>query len=489
MLKEVRKDEVKKRQKKNLLIHFFFLSFSSSYKKESMSCCNKRDLSEADTSDCANLPIYQSIVAKLQEKLLNAETCCGDKKTIALIRCTIKKYNRRIASLEAICPVIPLDIPCSSCYFVYPHWRTLVQNVIVSPGADPFASTSFTPQQIQAAYRLNNVTTPGNKPRGTGIKIGIVIAYYYPNLQTDYNTYAAQYGLPAKTLQIINFAGTQTNTGWALEACLDVQMAITAAPGATVLVVFAKSNNFADLFRAVQACINNKASVVNMSFGGNEFQGEDFYESQFSNDNIAFIASSGDSAAEVEFPSCLQNILSVGGTTLNLNGSTYTQTTWDQAGCSQSQYITRPPYQTLLRNTNSIIPGTKRITPDLSAIANPSSGFIVYCTAYNGYVSVGGTSAAAPLITGIIATANQKRRAVGKKFLTTKTGIPLGQGGIQTYMYPKLYNNNANSSVYKANFYDVVSGSDGQYIASPGYDCTGLGAPFADRFCNSLLNA
>jgi subtilase family serine protease len=443
-------------------------------------------------ADCANLPLYRSIVAKLQDKLLTAESCCDSKSKIALIRCTIKKYNRRIAELEAICTVTPSSDPCADCFFCSTNWRSVVANLPSSEGtasADASATTSFTPAQIVQAYKLDQVTTPGGQPRGTGQKIGIVIAYFYANLQSDYNTYAQKYGLPPKTLQIINFAGTNTNASWALEACLDVQMAVTAAPGAKICVVFAASNSFTDLLRAVQACINNKCSVVNMSFGGNEFSGEDFYESKFSDVNTAFVASSGDSAAEVQFPSCLQNVLSVGGTTLNLVNGVFSQSTWDQAGCSQSAYINRPQYQNILKNTNSIIPGDKRITPDVSALANPSTGFIVYSTAYNGYVTLGGTSASAPLLAGIIATANQKRKALGKKPLTTNASLPLGQGGIQTYMYPKLYNNNPNSSVYKANFYDVLTGNDGQFTASPGYDCTGLGAPLANRLCNSLVNA
>ena len=69
--------------------------------------------------------------------------------------------------------------------------------------------------------------------------------------------------------------------------------------------------------------------------------------------------------------------------------------------------------------------------------------------------TVGGTSAVAPLWTGLLALINQ---GIGK---------PVG------FINPLLY-----GTAFRSAFRDVVSGTNGAYKAAPGWDaCTGWGSP------------
>jgi kumamolisin len=70
-------------------------------------------------------------------------------------------------------------------------------------------------------------------------------------------------------------------------------------------------------------------------------------------------------------------------------------------------------------------------------------------------ITVGGTSAVAPLWTGLLTVLNQ---SIGK---------PVG------YVNPLLYGKSS-----AAAFSDVVSGTNGAYDSGPGWDaCTGWGSP------------
>ena len=67
------------------------------------------------------------------------------------------------------------------------------------------------------------------------------------------------------------------------------------APGATIDLVIAPSDNFSDLFTAVQyAAQTLNAQVVSMSWGGDEFSDETYYDQIFQNTGTVFIAASGD---------------------------------------------------------------------------------------------------------------------------------------------------------------------------------------------------
>ena len=79
--------------------------------------------------------------------------------------------------------------------------------------------------------------------------------------------------------------------------------------------------------------------------------------------------------------------------------------------------------------------------------------------------TVGGTSAVAPLWSGLIALLNQK------------LGKPLG------FLQPALYGFSNSTQA----FHDITQGSNGAFSAAPGWDaCTGLGSPSGENLLAAL---
>lgn len=116
-------------------------------------------------------------------------------------------------------------------------------------------------------------------------------------------------------------------------------------------------------------------------------------------------------------------------------------------------------------------PATQRLTPDISADADPGSGaeFIEDGDIYSG----GGTSQSAPIWAGLTTLMNQ--------YLTQRGGHPLGN------LNQVLYQAAANRS--RPAFHDVVLGGNAVYQSGPGFDlATGLGTPDTDNLVNDVLD-
>ena len=92
-------------------------------------------------------------------------------------------------------------------------------------------------------------------------------------------------------------------------------------------------------------------SVESLSWGASEFSGESSFDSVFTtpsgHNGITFVASAGDSAT-VEYPSASPNVLSVGGTTLNVtsNGTYVSETAWSDSGGGLSAFEPGQSFQT-----------------------------------------------------------------------------------------------------------------------------------------------
>ena len=164
------------------------------------------------------------------------------------------------------------------------------------------------------------------------------------------------------------------DSGWGLEECLDVQMVHTMAPYANIMVVEAASASISALNSAIIYAVNNGANIINMSYGTPEFITQNIYNTVYTNKQVCYLASAGDTTATVEIPSAYPNVMSVGGTSLYLDGSgnrTTPETTWSNGGCGVSKYVNRPTYQ-------NVLSVTKRNCCDISLDANPATGVIVY---------------------------------------------------------------------------------------------------------------
>ena len=317
--------------------------------------------------------------------------------------------------------------------------------------ARPYSS-ALTPSQIRSAYGLPSTG-------GQGTTIAIVNAYDDPNVLNDLNVFSERYGLlPVSFVKHKMATTVSMSQAWALETSLDVQWAHAIAPNATILLVEAKSNSFTDLLAAVNYAKSQPNVVaVSMSWGGNEFYAETFYDSYFSSSNITFFASSGDSGAGVMWPASSPNVVAVGGTSLRFLSGSVAETAWIGSGGGISAYERIPAYQTKFGLTTRM-----RSVPDVSYDADPNTGFPVYDSfgyaGQSGWFQVGGTSAGAPQWAAIQA---------------------LGLTASNNNFYQDA------KTAYASYFRDITSGSNG-YLAKTGYDyVTGLGSPLTTNFTST----
>ena len=332
----------------------------------------------------------------------------------------------------------------------------------------PAVSVYYSPAQIRHAYGFDQLSADG-----TGQKIAIVDAYGNGSIQTDLNTFCTQFGVPNTTVQIIG-ANATVDTGWALETALDVEWAHAIAPKATIILSVAPTPSTGDLLNAVQAAVNAGANVVSMSWGATEFSSANLDDSYFQAPGVTFVASSGDSGElnsrpEVEWPAVSPYVVSVGGTSLQLdtNNVRTSETAWSSSGGGLSSYYSRPAWQ------NGWMGYTTRGVPDVSYNADPNTGVLVYDAANGGWYSVGGTSAGAPQWAATIALANQSRA----------TGV---SGNTDIYKVAGTA-----PTIQPANFFDITSGNNGSDpddLSVTGYDLvTGLGSPVATGLIPALV--
>ncbi len=357
-----------------------------------------------------------------------------------------------------------------------------------SPLPTPLAtlpSGGYSPANIANAYGYTLMPAAGN---GAGQIIAIIDAYGSTNIQTDLDTFCAQFGIPSTIVHISTPSGapSSVNSGWATETTLDVEWAHSLAPSARIELVVAPTASFIDLGNAIKYAVNTlHANIVSMSFGGAESSANiTFFNGIFTNNSVAYVASSGDngqvtgvSNVFVQVPASHTNVLSVGGTSLNYTnvtvpGAIVSEIVWNNAngnatGGGISTVVTKPSFQNSW-NTNSM-----RGVPDVSAVADPYTGGYIYFTdpvsGASGWSTIGGTSWSAPQWAALLAC----RASLGKATIST----------ISTQLYSQARAPGATN--YSNTFYDITYGDNiinGVGVsAAVGYDyCSGLGSPHAN---------
>ena len=272
---------------------------------------------------------------------------------------------------------------------------------------------TLTPRDIAAAYRL----PPHSLGNGT---VAIVDAQDDPHAEHDLAVYRARFGLPPCTthngcFKKVNEHGKakplpQRDPGWGVEISLDLDAVSSACPGCHILLVEGSSPSLHDLGVAENTAVRMGADVVSNSYGLDEFNGmQSFGHRFYDHPGVPIVVSSGDSGFGIpQFPAVLSTSIAVGGTSLRRAHNTrgYTEHAWWGASSGCSGYVAKPAWQ-----TDAHCP--TRMVADVSAVADPASGFLVYDTfglgRQNGFVQVGGTSLSAPLIAGMIARAGHVR--------------------------------------------------------------------------------
>jgi subtilase family serine protease len=348
----------------------------------------------------------------------------------------------------------------------------------------------YTPAQIDAAYGFNSISFDTNAVAGKGVNqtIAIIDAYADPNIASDLATFDSTFGVAALdgsvkhgTFSVVKMSSNEsTDTGWAMEESLDVEWAHAIAPKANIVLVEAKSASLSDLLSAVNYAKSlSSVSVISMSWGGSEFSTETQFDSIFttpaSHTPITYVASAGDSGAGVEWPAASPNVLSVGGSSLQLatNGSVISDTGWDYGSGGISAYELKPSYQ-----SGDTLSSKYRTVPDVSYNADPNYGYAIYDSEgygnQSGWFEVGGTSAGAPQWAALVSIADQNR---------SYANLPTLNGATQTL--PMVYAATGNA------FKDITKTNSGgtAYAASKGYDLvSGIGDPHAATVIQSVLS-
>jgi kumamolisin len=345
------------------------------------------------------------------------------------------------------------------------------------------SAVSYSPRQVAQLYQFPLDVD------GTGQTVGILElgGGYKP---ADLKTYFASLGLKEPdviSVLIDKATNSPTNSNSADgEVLLDIEVVGAIAPGAKIVVYFAPntSQGFQDALTTAIHDTTHKPSVISISWGGAESTWSAAAMTAFDSAaqdaaalGVTVCAASGDDGSSdgvtdggnhVDFPSSSPNILACGGTSLqSANGAVTSETVWNdgtQGGAGGGGFSVQfplPPWQAAAKITPPS--GGGRGVPDVSGDADPQTGYNVLVDGQS--LVIGGTSAVAPLWSGLIALLNEK------------LGRPVG------FLQPALY---ALSKKADA-FHDITSGSNGSFSAGPGWDAaSGLGSPLGENLLQAL---
>ncbi len=368
--------------------------------------------------------------------------------------------------------------PCSAAISAGPDWD------------------AYTADQLASAYRFSSLY--GASDEGAGVTVALF--ELEPNLTSDISAYQSCYGTSASVTysQVDGGAGSGPGEG---EAALDIEDIIGLAPKAAI-DVYQGPNSGTGAYDTYKSIISaDTAKVISTSWGLCESEAgsstiaaeNTLFEEAATNGQSVF-AAAGDSGSEdcdddslaVDDPASQPYVTGVGGTTLTALGPPATQVVWNESslgagagGGGISLSHTMPSYQSAAPSSLNVINAHSsgspcgaasgsycREVPDVSADADPYSGYVIY---YDGsWTGIGGTSAAAPLWAAFTALTDASSGCGGKAI---------------GFANPALYD--AAASAYSADFNDITSGNndytgtnEGLYPASTGYDmASGLGTP------------
>jgi subtilase family serine protease len=368
--------------------------------------------------------------------------------------------------------------------FTLPHPANLKKKMTAqTQGATPNLGSgpgeSYIGNDFRAAY------VPGVSLDGSGQTVGLLqFDGYYAS---DITNYEAQAGLTndvvLTNVLLDSFDGTPGDN--ADEVSLDIEMVVSMAPGAGVIVYEAGPNGIPnDILNRMAT--DNLAKQLSSSWTWSPYDPatEQIFQ-QFAAQGQTYFNASGDDDAytgAIPTPADDPNITIVGGTTLSTTGpggSWQSETVWNwNSGTGSSGGISTifsiPDWQQGIDMTANQGSTTMRNIPDVALTADN-----VYVTYGNGSSeTVGGTSCATPLWAAFTALVNQQAVAAGQPTVG--------------FINPTLYEIGRQSD-YTSNFHDVTtgnnftSGSSTEFTAVTGYDlCTGWGTPNGQNLINSL---
>jgi len=398
------------------------------------------------------------------------------------------------------------------------------------PGTFPAALASSAgtyPNQLLTAYGIAPLHAAGIQ--GQGARVAIVGEA--PTPTSDVDTFRSCFGAQGTPLKIHNAGSIKP----ILESSLDAMVASMVAPQVSRLDLWvhplSESDDDGDalgflqlLAQPLQATANGTPvpDVISVSYGVCESVVKPYtasrtlVERQLAAEaaiGITVVVAAGDAGAsacargvppskltssdkkaQVSWPASSASVLAVGGTNLTLDDGNGIASSgaWNDTeypapfhadaggGGGTSTFVGRPWWQPAQPSVTS---SSKRMVPDVAAFADESPGYAIVCSGGvkgcsaggQSIAFVGGTSAATPLVAGMIALWKQQAKAAGKP-----------RPGFVAPLLTVLAQHSP------AAFFDVTEGTNALFGGSccparTGFDlATGWGSPFASSIAAAL---
>ncbi|MCP5091525.1 MAG: S8/S53 family peptidase [Gammaproteobacteria bacterium] len=371
--------------------------------------------------------------------------------------------------------------------------------VTITEAARQHALTAIERAGIKTAPQIADLYDFPDDTDGSGECIGIIElggGYY----RGDLNAYLAFLKLPKVNIHDVEVSGGRNMPGviepYDAEVALDIQVIAGAAPGAKIVVYFAPlhARGFIDAVHAALHDRDSRPKVLSISWDLSEgfWLGAPSHvrhlEELFSIAaalGVTILCSAGDYGSAttlhdrqlwVDYPASSPLVIGCGGTTLSsLRDSILGESVWNTfanfgqaTGGGFSKIFAKPRWQShdATPITTRIEDGQGRGVPDMAGNANPATGYLLQV--HGKTTVIGGTSAIAPLFSALISRINQ---SLGKSV---------------GYINPLIYTAKGRDKA----FYDILSGSNGTYSATAGWDpVSGLGRPIGSGLLDLLRGA
>ncbi|MCX2931493.1 S53 family peptidase [Mycobacterium sp. CVI_P3] len=357
---------------------------------------------------------------------------------------------------------------------------------------------SLPPDALRTVYNARPLADAGY----TGKNTTIVVFAFDGFDQADLDMFAQTFGLPKFTPEVVGGMPEQRNN----EASMDLQVAHAMAPDAHTVLVNARptvegggtyvkiAEMMADTDRRFPGAVWSLSigwgcdrmmtaadlAPVREAVAGATSRGTTVFNASGDLAGLEckrghdWSAPPGPADVGLDAIASLPEVTTVGGTSLSTDEryQWLAENGWSDGPLTQgsgggvSALFDRPSWQTAVPENT-----LRRLTPDISAVADTSTGAAIVLNQQ--VVIGGGTSQAAPLWAGIAAVLNQ--------FLIDNGGRVLGQ------FNPTLYRIAAGAT--RPAFHDIVLGTNAVAVAGPGYDMvTGLGSPNVDNLARDVLD-
>ncbi len=309
-------------------------------------------------------------------------------------------------------------------------------------GGDP-TTAGFTPNQYLTAYGFDPLHNAGFRGQGERVALIEIDGFNY----SDVKAFAKCFHLDIPALNGFG-VGVKHQLPPGGESTLDLEVLDAAAPDLKAIDVYESKPTAADTLRSLTAPLQNrgfKPQIVSASLGLCEgallgsigapgVRSAEAALQMATAAGVTFLASSGDSGSAdctstngqpigrlaVNYPSSSWWVTGVGGTNFALNAANQitTQLVWNDTfvqggsagGGGASELFDRPFYQ------KGTVGPNRRAVPDVSMLADIIPGYAIFCTATGDcrrsqpWTTVGGTSAATPLLAGGFALTDQELR-------------------------------------------------------------------------------